>query len=191
MKWLRWSMIGTGVIALLFGVNLSPASAEQIAQFQYHDEDHEVIENFCDAPGLTVQYDFVADGTFVGTRRGSDGLGYLTLTEHSTTTLTNVDTGKSLHDEFNAAQRYLTVTDNGDGTLTIVFVYTGGERWYGSGPQFLFTNPGQVWVEIVIPDNGTPGDPSDDGDPISATVVKGSTGRNDPIDCPQIVSYLS
>jgi hypothetical protein len=191
MKWLRGLMVGVGVIALLLGVNLSPASAEQIEQGHYHDEDSGIIENVCDVSGLTVRFDYVADGIFVATRRGSDGLTYGGSTQHSTTTLTNVDNGKSLHDEFDAVSRDLSVTDNGDGTLTIVFLETGGDRWYGSGPQFLFTNPGQIRVEIVIPDGGTPGDPSDDGDPISVTQVFGSTGRNDPIGCPQFVSYLS
>src|SRR6266704_1356630 len=128
MKWLRWLMIGIGVIALLAGVNLSPAAAEQIVQGQYHDEQHEIFENFCDVPGLTVQYDFVADGAFAGTRRGSDGLGYRTLTQHGSNRFTNVDTGKSMHDEFDVVQRDLSVTDNGDGTLTIVFLNTGGDR---------------------------------------------------------------
>jgi len=50
---------------------------------------------------------------------------------------------------------------------------------------------GQVRLEVVIPDGGTPGDPSDDGEPISVMRIKGSTGRSDPIGCPQFVSYLS
>jgi hypothetical protein len=191
MKRLHRLMIGIGVIALSLGLSLTSASAEQFDQRPYHDEESGVIEDFCDTPGLTVRFDYVADGVLVGTRRGSDGLVYFTATEHSTTTLTNVDNGKSLHDQFDAASRDLSVTDNGDGTLTAVFLQTGGDRWYGSGAQFLFTNPGQSRFEIVAPDNDTPGNPSDDGEPISFTLVFGSTGRNDAIGCPQFVSYLS
>jgi hypothetical protein len=191
MKGLRRLMIGIGVIPLSLGLSLSPASAKQFDQGHYHDEDSGVINDFCDVTGLTVRFDYVADGVFVGTRRGSDGLVYFTGTEHGSTTLTNVNNGKSLHDEFDGVSRDLSVTDNGDGTLTIVFLETGGDRWYGSGSQFLFTNPGQSRFEIVITDGGTPGDPSDDGEPISFTRVFGSTGRNDPIGCPQFVSYLS
>ena len=191
MTGLRRLMIGIGVIAPSLGLSLTPASAEQFEQGHFHDENSGVIADFCDTPGLTVRFDFVTDGVFAGTRRGSDGLVYYTSTEHTTGTLTNVDNGKSLRDEVDGVSRDLSVTDNGDGTLTIVFLETGEDRWYGSGPQFLFTNPGQSRFEMVIPDNGTPGDPSDDGDPISVTRIFGSTGRNDPIGCPQFVSYLS
>ena len=95
MKGLRRLIIGIGVIAPSLGLSLTPASAEQFEQGHFHDENSGVIADFCDAPGLTVRFDFVTDGVFSGTRRGSDGLVYYTSTEHTTGTLTNVNNGKS------------------------------------------------------------------------------------------------
>ena len=49
---------------------------------------------------------------------------------------------------------------------------------YGPNGEFLFNNPGQIRVELLIDHAGTPTDPEDDVI-LSETLVKGSTGRND------------
>jgi hypothetical protein len=50
----------------------------------------------------------------------------------------------------------------GDGTLTILVLATGSDRWLDSDGKLLFANPGQIRFEILIDHNGTPSDPSDD-----------------------------
>jgi hypothetical protein len=56
----------------------------------------------------------------------------------------------------------LSVTDNGDGTLTIVELITGGERTYGDEGSLIASNSGQVRFKVIVDDAGTPSDPSDD-----------------------------
>jgi hypothetical protein len=72
----------------------------------------------------------------------------------------------------------LHVTDNGDGTLTVVILITGPSTLYGPDGKAIARNPGQVRFELVVDHGGTPTDPSDDVE-LSFTQVKGSTGRSD------------
>jgi hypothetical protein len=54
------------------------------------------------------------------------------------------------------------VTDNGDGTLTILVGQTGGDRWYDSDGKVVFKDGGGVWFKVLVDNNGTPTDPFDD-----------------------------
>lgn len=56
---------------------------------------------------------------------------------------------------------------------------TGSEKWYRPDGRFLFNNPGQIRVEVLIDHGGTPSDPEDDAFLDFLGVAKGSTGRND------------
>lgn len=75
-------------------------------------------------------------------------------------------------------QKDLHVTDNGDGTLTIVVLATGNYTLYGEDGHAIARNAGQVRFEVLIDHNGTPGDPSDDSE-LDFKVAKESTGRSD------------
>ena len=71
------------------------------------------------------------------------------------------------------------VTDNGDGTLTILVLTTGNEVLYGEDGKAIARNPGQLRFEFLVDHGGTPTDPSDDEFLEFLGVVKDSTGRND------------
>jgi hypothetical protein len=71
------------------------------------------------------------------------------------------------------------VTDNGDGTLTILLLSTGNAVLYGEDGKVIARDPGQIRVEILIDNGGTPTDPSDDEFIEFLGVVKESTGRSD------------
>jgi hypothetical protein len=75
----------------------------------------------------------------------------------------------------------LKVTDNGDGTLTILALSTGNVVLYGEDGKAIARNPGQVRFEVLIEHGGTPSDPSDDELISISPPIKGSTGRNDDI----------
>ena len=81
------------------------------------------------------------------------------------------------------------MTDNGDGTLTVVFKATGNAVLYGANGKAIARNPGQVQFELLIDHGGTPNDPSDDV-VLSEEQVKGSTGRSDDF-CAAAVPALS
>ena len=83
----------------------------------------------------------------------------------------------------------LKVTDNGDGTLTVLFMATGNDVIYGPDGKAIARNPGQIRIEFLIDHNGTPVDPFDDA-VISEEVVKESTGRSDDF-CEAVVPAIT
>ena len=93
--------------------------------------------------------------------------------------LTNPANGKSLTSVAKVIEKDLRVTDNGDGTLTILILATGNAVLYGENGKAIARNPGQVRFEILIDHGGTPTDPSDDEFLADLGEVKGSTGRSD------------
>lgn len=186
----RVTMTG-GVVLLALAATIGPASAKPLEREHFHDSGSEVLEGFCG--DLTVRADFEVDGTFLLNPHGPDGLAYGSEKVHGTQSLTNLANDKTITSVFNVITKDLKVTDNGDGTLTILVMATGGERWYGPDGQFLFANPGQIRFEVLIDNGGTPTDPSDDEFLEFLGVVKGSTGRNDLTDenfCDQILSVI-
>jgi hypothetical protein len=106
-----------------------------------------------------------------------------------TNVYTNVDNGNTVTEVGNVVDKDLRVTDNGDGTLTILVVVTGNETLFGPDGKALARNPGQTRFEILIDHGGTPTDPSDDEFLEDLGVVKGSTGRTDDA-CAAIVPVL-
>jgi hypothetical protein len=141
-----------------------------------HDQSDEIVEDFCG--DLTVRE--VVDVTVTSstkTRGGPDGLVYFADHFRGSVSYTNVENGLTFTNTFNTLSKDLKVTDNGDGTLTILTLATGNSTVYGPDGQVL-RDPGQIRFEVVIDHAGTPTDPSDDIF-ISETMVKGSTGRND------------
>ena len=156
----------------------APASAKPVERGEFHDVFIETFEDFCDEPGFTVESVFVVDGRFTLRSRGRDGL--LAYMEHakSTQTFTNPVNGLSVVDKTRVLDKDLHVTDNGDGTLTIVILITGPSSLYGPDGKAIARNPGQVRFELVVDHGGTPTDPSDDVE-LSFTQIKESTGRSD------------
>jgi hypothetical protein len=61
---------------------------------------------------------------------------------------TDLATGKSFTNVLNIVNKDLKVTDNGDGTLTIVAMTTGSIKNYGPDGNLLFNDPGQIRIEI-------------------------------------------
>ena len=166
------------------------ASAGQIFRETFHEEDTLVLNDFCDVPGLTVELAFVLDGTVHAVPHGQDGLPYFGAHFVRTDVYTNLANDKSFTAVTNAIEKDLRVTDNGDGTLTILVLSTGNAVLYGEDGKAIARNPGQIRFEILIDHGGTPTDPSDDEFLAFLGVVKGSTGRSDDF-CEAAVPALS
>lgn len=164
---------GLTAIAL---ASVAPAAAKPIERVHFHDSSHFVVEDFCG--DLTVRIDVEIRGSFLLNPHGPDGLAYAAERFHGTVSFTNLANGKTLTSVFNNLVKDLKVTDNGDGTLTLLVMATGSNKIYGPDGRLLFNDPGQVRFEVLIDHGGTPTDPSDD-EFISERLVKGSTGRND------------
>jgi hypothetical protein len=167
-----------------------PSQAEPGHVFRdtIHLDDINMIEGFCDED-MPVQSHFVADVRIKAMPRGSGGLIYFAQRLKATETFTNVANGKFVVTTVNALDKDLRITDNGDGTLTILTLSTGNNVFYNSAGKAIGRNPGQVRFRIVVDDGGTPTDPTDDTE-VSFEVVKESTGRTDDF-CEVVVPALT
>jgi hypothetical protein len=118
--------------------------------------------------------------TFASKRSPHGRNGLVDFLQHGTETdvLTNLANGRSLRSFARVIEKDLGVTDNGDGTLTVLVLATGNVVLYGENGKAIARNPGQIRVELLIDHGGTPNDPSDD-EVLSEELVKGSTGRSD------------
>jgi hypothetical protein len=175
-------------LLVLSGLSTAAAAAEPLVMESFHDEGTFVDEDFCGA-GLTVDGTFVQDGRLLVVPHGPDGLAY--FLEHLTVTVmfTNRANSKTVTLDVTRVNKHLRVTDNGDGTLTILALATGNDVSYGPDGKAIGRNPGQIRVAILVDHGGTPTDPSDD-EFLSDELVKGSTGRSDDF-CEAAVPALS
>ena len=164
------------------------AAAQPPFKERFHDEGTFVDEDFCGA-GLTVDGTFVEDASVVVVAHGPDGLAYFLEHISQTTTFTNRANGKPVTLTVVRVTKDLRVTDNGDGTLTILVLATGNDVFYGPDGKAIGRNPGQIRFEILVDHSGTPTDPFDDVF-LAEELVKGSTGRSDDF-CEAAVPALS
>ena len=72
------------------------------------------------------------------------------------------------------------MTDNGDGTLTIIFQGSGTDKWYGGDGRVVLRVSGNFRDELRVDHNGTPGDPTDDGEAEFIRTIK--PYRHDPFE---------
>jgi hypothetical protein len=155
------------------------ASAGQIFRETFHEEETLVLTNFCDVPGLTVELAIVRDGRVHAVPHGPDGLPHFGSHVKQTEVYTNLANDKSVTAVLIGNDKDLRVTDNGDGTLTVLVLATGNAAVYGEDGKAIARNPGQTRFEILVDHGGTPTDPSDDEFLEFLGVVKESTGRSD------------
>jgi hypothetical protein len=155
------------------------AGAGQVFRETVHDEGDFVLEDFCDQPGMTVDVAFALDLRVHAVPHGRARLEYFLQHGVRTEVLTNPANGKSVTSVAKVIEKDMRVTDNGDGTLTILILATGNAVLYGENHKAIARNPGQVRFEILVDHGGTPTDPTDDEFLADLGEVKGSTGRSD------------
>ena len=174
----RIGRVAAVVMAATVAVAMAaPVAAAPLDQGTFHDEFSFIEPDLCGA-GIEARIDGVIDGRYLVTRRGTDGLVYFMERIHLTDTFTNLANDATVVSVERSISKDVHVTDNGDGTLTILVLATGNYTLYGSDGRAIARNPGQVRFELLIDHNGTPGDPSDDSE-LAFTIVKESTGRSD------------
>lgn len=150
----------------------APAGNGVAWQTTIDDAFDEVIEDFCDVPGLTVELAFTSVGTFRYTSPGVAGLPYFTQFADDTEVYTNVDTGASVTLLNDRRSKDVRVTDNGDGTLTFIVVGTGHGFLYSEEGDTLGRSAGMFSYRVVYNYAGTPTDPSDDFKVGRPTILK-------------------
>lgn len=182
--WFSVTMVLVTAAATTF---VAVASARQIDSGPIDDLVTEEFEDFCEVDGLTVEAVTHVVGRFRVVSRGPDQLLYFAANLKVTQVLTNGDNTVTSRSTF--IDKDLRVTDNGDGTLTILILSTGNAVLYGPDGKAIARNPGQVRFELVVDHGGTPTDPDDDEE-ISFEIVKESTGRSDDF-CAAAVPILT
>ena len=190
MRLARTFGLAAGLAAAVSMTLAGGASAKPIEHTEFHEEFSETIEDFCDVPGLTVQHDNTADVRLLVNPHGPEGLIYFHANLKFAGVYTNLANGNTVTEVGNGVDKDLRVTDNGDGTLTILVLSTGNVAAYGPDGKALARNPGQIRFEFMVDHAGTPTDPTDDEEiEDSFNLVKGSTGRTDDF-CAAVVPAL-
>jgi hypothetical protein len=169
------AVLGCGLAVVLAGtLGAAPAVAAPLDKGHFHD----VFTDQFDCEGTPTQIDGDVSGNFVFVKHGP-GLAYYRESVRGTQVYTNLDNGGTFTEVFTVHSMDLKVVDNGDGTLTITSLQTGGYRLYDTNGKLVLLDPGQIRSEALIGDNGTPDDPFDDVFLEDHGIVFGSTGRND------------
>jgi hypothetical protein len=180
-----WEMRTSAKVAAALAVAAAcgqPADARPLdhGRFGYQES---IVVDWCgaDAP---FRNDFDVTGTFIGRVTGQDGNGGFrySQTAHGEAIWTNLATGRTLTIVWNAHDQDLRVTDNGDGTGTVLWQESGNVNYFGPDGKFVSNAPGAFRVESLIDFNGTPGDPSDDT-VISETLVRNVGHAPDASEC--------
>jgi hypothetical protein len=183
------SLAAAGVAATASTSLATAASAQPIRESEVFEETQE-FEDFCDASGLTVQVNSTTESRFMFNPHGPDGLGYGLEHLRITNVYANAANGNAVTEQITTVFKDLRVTDNGDGTVTILVLATGNAVVRGPDGKAIARNPGQIRFEALVDNGGTPTDPSDDEFLDVLRDVKGSTGRTDDF-CEAVVPVLS
>lgn len=168
-----------GLAATVTAALAAAANAGQSFHETFHDEQTVIEQSFCGVQGLTVSFTTVTDGRVHIVPHGPDGAPYFGFHLRQTQIVTNLGNDATLTAELTVTDKDLRITDNGDGTLTILILTTGNAVLYGEDGTALARNPGQTRIEVLVDHGGTPSDPSDDAFLEFLGVVKESTGRTD------------
>jgi hypothetical protein len=189
----RLALLITGVALAGTLIASTPATAAPLDKGRFN----EVFTDFfdCETTGTPVQHDADYWINLVVNQRGSSPFPYFRESVRGTDVFTNLETLGTFTVVFTANSHDHVITDNGDGTITILVIATGSSRFYDTDGNFVLNDPGQVRFSFDVDYNGTPSDPSDDIDvPDSFQVVRESTGRNDTEGrdfCEDLVEFTS
>jgi len=177
-----------GLVLATVGLS-STASAEPSHWETIHEEfGPDIHEDFCDVAGLTVEQSTVLDGRVRITSPGRNGLPYYSEDIEWTDTWTNLATGESVTTMVSTRGGDLKVTDNGDGTLTILVQGTGTQLTYDESGQLIARDAGVIRYQYQVDHGGTPTDPTDDEFLAFLGLVK-DAGRSDDF-CAAIIQAI-
>ena len=176
---LRLSILPALVATAAIVLAATASAGGQLFREPIDESEIRVEEDFCGVDGLTVEFAIRRVGSVQAVPHGPDGLVYFSFNLNVTEVVTNLENDNFVTSSATIRDKDLRVTDNGDGTLTVLVLATGNATLYGPDGKAIARNPGQVRYEVLIDHGGTPSDPSDDEFLEFLGDVKGSTGRTD------------
>jgi hypothetical protein len=163
-----------------------PAMARPLENVRFVEEESFTVPDFCGA-GVAVDVDLTREVHFLfnSRRPGTAPYGSARFTVDATYTSEN----GVVTEHIRGIEKDLKITDNGDGTITILVLSTGNATVYDDSGKAIGRNPGQVRYELLIDYGAGLADPSDDVFLAFLGQVKGSTGRSDDF-CEVVVPVL-
>ena len=151
----------SGLIAggILVAAAQPAAAARPVERSHVHDVFTVPDAEVCGIP-VIASFNILSNETV---RIGKNGFPLFTTTGVGTATATNPVNGKSTVVRFAGATRDLSVTDNGDGTITVRTAVTGlPEQIKLSDGTVALRDAGRVVFATLIDYNGTPANADDD-----------------------------
>jgi hypothetical protein len=165
------------VVLLAVGLGVAPAATASPGEWQTeHGQWGEITTDTCGVPGLRVQDAGSGDSRSRTQLRG--GLPYQQAKDTDTDVYTNLANGEKASVVEKRNQVAVHVTDNGDGTLTIIYLFTGNKFAYDGQGNVIGHAAGSVLVKSVWDDAGTISDQADDT-PLSFTFLRKSGTKLD------------
>lgn len=186
---MRRASIWVALALLTAGALTASAGAGQPSREAIHEDDSFELEDFCGKTGLTVEVAYVLDLRIKILQRGTTAAPYFMQHGKLTEVITNHANGTFVTTASNVLEKDLGITDNGDGTVTILVLATGNAVLYNADGKAIARNPGQTRFELDIHLRGTPSDPEDDV-VLDQRIVRESTGRSDDF-CAAALGALS
>lgn len=176
------TLAAAGVVALLATATgltgAAPVAAAPLDSGNFVDHVDEVFD--CAGTPTRNVGDFHVKFTVV---QHGNGFAYYRESVRGHQVYTNLDTGGTYSTTFSANSRDHKITDNGDGTITIVSQGSGVSSWYDKNGDRVLKDSGVFRFSVDIDLNGTPDNPDDDTEVAdSFQLVKPRTGRTDTVD---------
>lgn len=163
------ALIGALLVGGLVAAGAAPASARVLERFTYEASVSEVIDGFCGSE-LQVAYTSELAGSGIIRTRGDRGLEWFHDRFQLVETFT-YDGMTVTAIQPNTLNKDHTIVDNGDGTLSVTVLLTGGSRLIGSDGKLLAKDSGQIRLLLVVDIASN--------EVLSQELIFGSTGTND------------
>jgi hypothetical protein len=159
---MKHSIVRVVVLAAAVSMSIATVASAQPIREETVSQQTEIVNNFCDVAGLTVQRDSTINSRVLINTPGRDGLPHTLEHLRITTVNTNLANGDTTTLVETLTQKELRVTDNGDGTLTLIVFVTGTSVLLDSEGKVIARDSGPTRVEVLFDHGGTPNDRSDD-----------------------------
>ena len=173
--WAALAVAAAAAVGLTSGVSVSLAAP--IEQGRFDEQSSRIVDGYCG--DLRVRSDFHDRGVFVGRPAGTELFLRFTVSHHGAWTHTNLATGRAFTFVWNYLEQDIKVTDNGDGTVSVLSQLPGPETIYGPNGQLVSANGGTMRLLTILDLAGTPLDPTDDQF-VSQELVSSNGGKPQP-----------
>lgn len=133
-------IVTIAVVGVALSAGTGVVQAKPYEHIRFDEQGRSVETDFCG--DLSVRDEFHDRGIIVGPTTGADRLPRYTEAHHGGSSITNLATGRAFTVTWNYNNQEVKVTDNGDGTISILTQVPGPEKTYGPDGKLVFTSGG-------------------------------------------------